>query len=274
MSEEQIVEKTEPQIQTEKEARLMGWVEKEAYRDGEHWVDAETFVKRGKEINPILRKNNEILLRKLAERDAEVTEIKKVAKEFEKFQKDAAENKVVELQKELVTLREQKKEAISRSDGETVVAIDEAIDALKEQQIEAKKAPVSTAPEKQPVIFDQLVVDWMAENKWFTADEKYTRIADAVGLSINQTYPNLKGKEFFEKLDEELEEVLPQKYKKQSRTSPVEGSSTSSNRPTGPKSKKTYESLPSDAKQACDRYVKTIPGYTKEKYLEDYDWSE
>ena len=69
MSEEQIVEKTEQQIQVEKEARTLGWVPQSEYRDGDHFVDAETFVKRGKEINPILRKNNEILLRKLAERD-------------------------------------------------------------------------------------------------------------------------------------------------------------------------------------------------------------
>lgn len=80
-------QKQEQLAAVEKEARLLGWVPKEDFRDGDHWVDAETFVKRGKEINPILRKNNEILLKKLDAANAEVAEVKKVAKEFEKFQK-------------------------------------------------------------------------------------------------------------------------------------------------------------------------------------------
>jgi len=40
------------------------------------------FVKRGKEINPILRKNNEKLMQKLNERDAEIADIRKTAEEF------------------------------------------------------------------------------------------------------------------------------------------------------------------------------------------------
>jgi hypothetical protein len=263
--------KTDEQIQVEKEARLMGWVEKEDYRDGDHWVDAEAFVKRGKEINPILRKNNETLLKKLEAANLEVAEIKKVAKEFEKFQKEAADRKVGELTKELNELREKKKIAVSSGDGEAVVLIDEAIDAVKEQQVEAKKVP-EKAPEKPPVTLDPLVTEWMDKNTWFTADDKYTRIADAIGTSINANFPHLSGKAFFEKLDEELEEVLPAKYKKTQRSSPVESGTGSSNRPTGSSTKQSYANLPADAKAACDRYVKQGL-MTKEAYVESYDWS-
>lgn len=268
MSDEPIV-KTEEQIQIEKEARLMGWVDKSEYRDGEHWVDAPEFVKRGKEINPILRKNNETLLKKLAERDNEIAEVRKVAKEFEKFQKEAAEKKVSELQKELVELREKKKEAVSRSDGEAVVAIDEAIDVVKEQQVEAKKAPEPEPVKPAPVTLDPIVTEWMDDNKWFTSDDKYTRIADAIGKQLWDNHPELKGKAFFERLDEELQEVLPAKYKKQARTSPVEGSSTSTSRPTASRNRQTYENLPADAKEACDRFVKQKL-MTKERYVEVY----
>ena len=272
MSEEQIVEKTEAQVAVEKEARLLGWVEKEEYRDGDHWVDAETFVKRGKEINPILRKNNETLLKKLAERDAEIAEVKKVAEEFKKFTKEVADRKVSELQKELSELREKKKVAISSGDGDAVVALDEQIDVIKEQQAEAKKAPpVEQKKTPDPVVLDPLVVSWMEENVWFTQDDKYTRIADAIGVSINANFPNLKGKEFFKKLDEELEDVLPSKYRKTQRGSPVEGSNNTS-RPSGSKSKQSYDNLPADAKAACDRYVKQGL-MTKEQYVNDYAWS-
>lgn len=258
--------------QVEKEARLMGWVDKSEYRDGEHWVDAETFVKRGKEINPILRKNNETLLKKLEESQREIAEVKKVASEFQKFQKEQAERKVKSIETELAALREEKKAAISAGDGEKAVGIDDQIDALKEEKKEAAKAPAKEAPPAAAAL-DPIIVDWMAENEWFTSDTKYTRIADAIGMEINQKFPELSGKKFFEKLDEELAEVLPEKYKKTPRRTPVESGSTTTGGTRGTKNKQSYDHLPADAKAACDKYVKTIPGYTREQYVADYDWS-
>ena len=274
MSEQENKEnqQTPEQVQVEKDARTMGWVPKEDFRDGDHWVDAETFVKRGKEINPILRKNNETLLKKLEEAQKEVAEVKKVAKEFEAFQKEATGRKLLDMEKQLKDLKEQKKAAVSASDGDSVVAIDEAIDVVKEEQaaIKAKeKEPKVEKPE--PVTYDPIINEWLDENTWFTSDMKMQRIADAVGVSVNQQFPHLKGKAFFEKLDEELDEILPEKYKKKTRTSPVEGSSQGTSRPskTG---KNTYENLPSDAKTACDRFVKQGL-MTKEQYVSEFDFS-
>lgn len=277
MSEEQVVvQKNEAQEQqvaaVEKEARLMGWVPKEEFRDGEHWVDAETFVKRGKEINPILRKNNETLLKKLEAAEKEVAAVKQAAAEFKAFQKENAERKVKELEKQLQELKEQKKTAISQADGDAVVAIDEQIDAVKAEQQEAKKLPKEEKPAAPEVVFDPVITSWMDENKWFGDDQKYTRVADAIGASISQEFPHLKGKAFFEKLDEELQEVLPEKYKKKSsRPNPVEGAASTPTRPVGGK-KQTYENLPADAKAACDRFVKQ--GFmTREQYVADYEWN-
>jgi hypothetical protein len=281
MSEEnnenqEVVTPNENQVAAEKEARLLGWVPKEEFRDGDHWVDAEAFVKRGKEINPILRKNNETLLKKLDEANREIAEVKKVAKEFEKFQKENADRQVKQLSLELQTLKEQKKLAITQGDGEQVVAIDEAIDAVKEQQVAAKYVePVKEDKKPEPSgALDPILVSWMGENDWFTKDTKFTRIADSIGAQINLEYPNLQGKAFLEKLDEELQEVLPDKYKKTTRRSPVEGANNSdTGRPNSGSGRHSYANLPPEAKAACDKYVKTIPGYTRESYLADYDWS-
>ena len=272
MSEEQGSENqvTEVQAQAEKEARLMGWVPKEEFRDGDHWVDAEAFVKRGKEINPILRKNNETLLKKLEESQREIVEVKKVAKEFEKFQKDMSERKVQELEHQLRELKEQKKTAIKESDGEAVIAIDDAIDAIKQEQLDAK-APKKEEPKAaEPVQLDPIVTTWMEENEWFTTDQKMSRVADAIAAELSQSNPTLKGKAFFDKLDEELQEVMPEKYKKKTRSSPVEGNTSPASR-SGSGKKHSYESLPSDAKEACNRFVKAGL-MTREQYLADYEW--
>lgn len=270
MSEEQSQEQVQQSI--EKEARVLGWVPKEDFRDGDSWVDAETFVKRGKEINPILRKNNEILLNKLNAATAEIAEVKKAAKEFEAFQKAQADRKVKEITTQLEGLKQARKEAISQGDGDTVVNIEEQIDSLKAEKQAAQEEIKAPKEESKPAeqVLDPLVVGWMEKNTWFGLDRKLTAFADEVGKELNATQPNLRGQDFFDALDDALVEAMPSKFSKKGRTNPVEGGSSNSRPNSG--GAKSYKNLPADAKAACDRFVKQ--GFmTQEDYVRDYDWS-
>ena len=124
---------------TEYEARMFGWVPREEFRGSDDdWVDAETFVRRGKEIMPILRKNNEKLLKELDVAKKAAEEARTVAKEFREFQKQQYEKKVAEYESQLDQLKQAKREAITQGDGDRVLAIDDAMDELKEQRQEAK----------------------------------------------------------------------------------------------------------------------------------------
>lgn len=273
MSEANEEQQTEAQVATEKEARVLGWVPKEEFRDGDHWVDADAFVKRGKEINPILRKNNEILLKKLDEAKREIDAVKKVANEFGEFQKEATKRKVADLENQLLALKEQKKLAIKEADGEAVVDIEDAIAEVKAQQVEAKQ--VKPEPKQEvvaPVALDPIITKWMEDNTWFTTDNKLTRIADIIGADLNITSPELKGKAFFDQLDKELENVLPEKYKKKPRGNPVEGN-TSGGRTANSK-KHSFDNLPKEAQQACDRMIKQGFKMTRDFYVAEYDWSD
>ena len=89
----------QPSEDFEGEARAQGWVPQEEFRGRENdWVDAETFVKRGREILPIVRKNNEKLLKELKEARAIAEEARSTAKEFQKFQKEQYERKAKDLE--------------------------------------------------------------------------------------------------------------------------------------------------------------------------------
>src|SRR6266436_2695776 len=76
----------------EEEASRDGWVPKDEFHGAESdWVDAATFVERGKAINPILRKNNERLMKEINKQKAEIEELRLTTKEFgEEFQKMTA----------------------------------------------------------------------------------------------------------------------------------------------------------------------------------------
>jgi hypothetical protein len=279
MSEENVSEQQEQasggEDQVQKEARIFGWVPKEEFRGSEDdWVDAEVFVKRGKEINPILRKNNETLLKKLEEKSKEIDSIKASVEEFKAFQKEAFERKQVEYQAQIAELKAKKKEAIAEGNGDLVVDIDDQLDAIKEEQREAKqeaeKKPVEAPKTDLPE--DPALQEWIGRNDWFGQDTEMTDMANGLGASVRRQFPHLSGRAFLDKLDEKIAEYFPHKaLGNKARGSTVD---TSGNvRGGSGNGKKSYDNLPADAKAACDRFIKNGWIKNKQEYVDSYDWN-
>ena len=172
------VETPEVDEETLKEAKRQGWVPQEEFRGRENdWVDAETFVKRGREILPIVRKNNEKLLKELKEAKAAAEEAKTVAKEFQKFQKEQYERKEKELVAQIEQLRIARREAISSGDGERVDELEQTQDLLKEELQQTRAA--ANAPTSQPQQEnkpDPALQAWLEKNDWFGNDRRTTGI--------------------------------------------------------------------------------------------------
>ena len=260
--------------QYESEARAQGWVAADEFRGSESdWVDAETFVRRGKEIMPILRKNNEKLLKELGEAKKMAEEARETAKEFREFQKQQFERKTKDLESQLENLKQAKREAITQGDGDRAIAIDDAMDAIKEERLEAKaevKKAEEAAKATPQITEDPMLNAWIDRNDWFGKDTKMTAVANSLGVELRRENPSLIGEAFLKKLDEELAEMIPEKFGKKKTPNPMEGTSSTNTRPvTG--GKKSYNSLPPEAKAACDRFVKQGL-MTKEQYVADYDW--
>jgi hypothetical protein len=259
------------------EAGAQGWVAKEDYRGNESdWVDAETFVRRGKEIMPILRKNNEKLLKELKEARSIAEEARSTAREFQKFQKEQYERKAKDLEGQLVQLKQAKRDAVSSGDGDRVVEIDDAMDLIKQDVVEARAEATRepTQAVQSPPQPDENLQAWLDRNDWFGQDKRITDITNTIGKSITEEFPTLKGKAFLDKLDEELATTFPERFGKKKRSNPMDGSAatTTSGRPSS--AKKSYENLPTEAKAACDRFLKQGLIKSKEAYVAEYDWSE
>lgn len=264
----------EVNAEVEKNARHFGWVPKEEFRGNpDTWVDAETFEKRGKEINPILRANNERLKKELEVREEkhnkELAELRAATEEFKSFQKESFERKQKQLQDELQSLKDQRKEALRDNDADLVIELEDRIDVIKEEQSK-KPEKVAEVPKAETVILDPSLSEWMGNNEWFGVDVENTEIVNALGATIRRQFPNLQGKDFLAKLDERIEARLPElRGNKNQDRSIVDSSSTRGSTPT---KKKSYDNLPADAKAACDRYVKQKL-MTQQEYIAAYDWS-
>ena len=277
MSENDTSNNDDAGSEVQHEAESQGWVPKERYRGNESdWVDAETFVKRGREILPILRKNNENLVKDLNQTKEELKQFREAAEEFKKFQRESYERKTADYERRIQEIKESRAQAISDGDGQKVNALDDALDEAKEDLKEAKQAvkDVVSVPEAPtPTSIDPNLQSWLDKNTWFGEDRRMTSIANGIGESLRLEFPGLKGQAFLEKLDEVLTDEFPNRFgnkTKGSTSSRVESGSGRQGR--GNSNAQSYDNLPADAKSACDRFVKQKL-MTREQYVADFDWS-
>ena len=247
------VEVSEVDEETLAEAKRQGWVPQSDYNGPEdRWVDADTFVKKGKEINALLRKDNEFLKR-------EVSEMKTTMMEFKKFHADTEKRAY---DRAMLDLRDQKKEAINTGDGDKVLQIDDAIDELKQARAIEK---VEVRPSNQP---DPTFVQWNEDNPWFGKDTELTEEANLIGEVIKRKQPTLIGEAFLDEVTKRVKKAYPEKFTNtnRARPSPVEGTTAPK---SNQKSGKGYNDLPPEAKQACQKFEKQGL-ITREAYLKEY----
>lgn len=270
--QEQEQQSTPEQLAVENEARLYGWKPKEEF-DGDEteWRSAEDFVKRGKEINPILRKNNERLKREIDAQAAELQELKLTVKEFgEMYQKmsNGAHDRAI------ADAKEQRRAALAAGDHVLADELADHIADLKESAKNTKAPKVSETPQVNEQ-GRKIFTDWAEENSsWYNSETNpaILPLVDGVALRLAKTNRALVGtREFLDMVKEEVKRLSPHTFVNGARRtgSPVSGSGATRSG-AGAKTGKSYNDLPPEAQKACDRFVKNIPGYTREKYLESY----
>lgn len=268
MSDNQELDNVVEPSASEVEAKQFGWVPLEDFKgDPEDWRDADTFLKRGKEINGFLRKDLEKLKSNLAQKDAEIREVKETMAEFAKFHKETEERAY---KRAIEDIKRAKAEAVNLGDGDKVVELDEQLDALKE----AQKTITAPAPKQEaPSGPSKEYLAWVKTNLWFETDKELRALANVVSQEITLDTPGLSDAEYLEEITKRVKEAAPDKFENPNRrTSTVTGSSDG-RAPAGRTPKKSYDNLPPEAKAACDKFVKNIKGYTVDDYLKDYDWS-
>ena len=222
----------------EERARRMGWTDQETFRgDKAKWVDAATFVKNGEESLPILRER----LRTMERTNADLS---KTAAEFKKMSDSAFDRAYKKAKSDLEAEIEAKAAA---GDGKG------AKEAAKElAELEGEKKERDAAGDRDPV-FDA----WVAENSWYTQDTELAAEAEGVALILRKRGVKTDGVTFLNDVKSELKKRFPEKF-----SNPRRAAGGGVERPSGGgeggggASKKGWESLPAEAKEAGERYIK------------------
>lgn len=236
----------------EEQARAQGWSPKEEWRGPEDkWVDAETFLKRGEEIAPVMRERNKHLTRDIAEmKQLLQIQHQSIAKAREQGYRQAIEE-----------LNEKQREAVRNAD-------EEAFDAAERKKAKILKAYDEEHQAQQPQI-DPVFIEWCEDNEWYQNDPDLAAYADGIGPRVARE-SGMSGKKLLDEVAKRVKKTFHHKFAnpRRSEASAVEPSAAT----LTPKKGKTFESLPPEAKKNCDRFMKIIPGFTREDYLADYDW--
>ncbi|MGH7748486.1 MAG: hypothetical protein ACREQ5_27565, partial [Candidatus Dormibacteria bacterium] len=192
---------------TEVEARLEGWRPQDEYHgDPERWIDAETFVKRGREINPILKASNDRLKRDMAEMRSQLARNELATKELQEYNSKIA---VRAYERALATLKAERKEALVEGDMVKVSDLDDAIESTRE----SKPIPVPESSKPSTPAIDPVFIEWQQENTWYSdKNQDLMDYANAVGIRLHREQPSLAGADFLTKITSTVKKAFPDKF--------------------------------------------------------------
>lgn len=237
----------------ESEARKHGWTPKEEFKGDPHkWVDAETFVKRADEVMPFLQKQNKALKR-------EIDDLKRTMKQAQDFYTKAEQRAYKQA---LADLEARHAEAVETGD---VAAAKKVMADMRDLENDFAPAPANDEP-----VFDERqaraeLAEWVEKTGWYGPDEQRTKYADMQADLMGPAKDWPGGQKAWLA---ELESRVERKF-----TAPKPAvANPGGSRPGARGGAKSYADLPADAKRQCDRFVKIIPGFTREQFVKDYQW--
>lgn len=253
--------------ETETKARRLGWVPLEEFKgDPDKHRSAEEFLERGFNMLPLLQRDNDRLHRGMSRLEKRLEDQSRTFEEFQKFSEKAEERAYKRAKSELEAKRDS---AIQNADTASAQQAIRELNALESDRPAPKTEP---SKDNKPAP-DPVFQDWMAENAWFTADPALQGYATKIFGQLEKTQPGVPPAQLLAETKKRVMDKFPEEFGINPRREAAAAVSTPSGGAAVSKKKgKTYEDLPAEAKRACDKFVKTIPGYTRDKYVADYEW--
>ena len=271
----------------EGEARKLGWAPRDKWRGkAEEFVEAGEFLRRGREVLPIVRSQvdqtraeNEKLRQELAATRADFDRrVKTTERMTERLLQQQQAQMVAEFE-------EKKRAAAATGDAKAYDAVvRQEQTAIARAADVAKEAAKDTAPPPQGQQPPPEVQEWSKKNEWFFRDRPLAMEAEALHVALLQEQPGLSLADNLERVTETIKQRYPQKFGGQQQASTrergfsaVEGGSSSS-RVGASSRERGWKELPSEARAACEQMLrngrlKGDPKKVQESYARTY-WEE
>lgn len=256
----------EQQDQFIDKAKRLGWTPKDEFKgDPDRWVDAETFVKRGDEVLPILKANNRKLEKALDNLRAENAEMKATFKEFSEHHTKTVQAQYKNAMRDLEARQAQAAEV---GDVEGVKEITREItDLTKEMETKPPAPKADNQPAVDPA-FQEAFDEWHEDNAWFQKDRPMTLFA--LDLDAELAEKGMSPAKRFAEITKQVKAEFPHKFENQRRNQPAAVEAAGS--PAGRKAGKGWADLPPEAKAQADRFIRQGLIKDRDAYVKDYQF--
>ncbi len=250
--------------EAETKAKRLGWVPKDEFKgDPEKHRSAEEFLERGEAMLPFLKRDNDKLHQSMTKLERRLEEQAQTFTKFVEFSSKAEER----------AYKKAKTELEAKLDGAIETADVAGARQVRKEIAELEEAKPEPVEVRTPTVqLDPIIQGWIAENEWFQRDKALNAVAVDIFGELEQEKPGVSKAELLAETKRQVMDKFPKKFG----LNPNRDNAAAVSTPGGvaPKKKagKTYDDLPADAKAACTKFVRTIPGYTREKYVKDYEW--
>lgn len=221
-----------------------GWVPQDEWDgDPDQWRPAREFLDRGE------------LFKKIEDQNRTIKEFKKALQDFQSHHTKVRET---EYKRALEALKAQKKTALEEGNADAVVAIDDRIDLVREEQSRLRETPqtqVDSSPNPE-------FISWVERNKWYENDRAMKAFADELGRELH-----LRGNEpadVLKEVERQVKAEFSHKFRNPNRdkSAAVEGSSAKGSG----KGSDSYQ-LSDEERRVMQRFIRTIPGFSEKDYI-------
>jgi hypothetical protein len=251
------------------EARELGWLPKEEFKgDPSRWTDAETFVRKGDVVMPIIKAENKRLKRKIEDLEKQ---FRQASTHFSKAEERAYE-------RALADLTAKQEAAVESGDLAAHRAISKEIGELSK---EMPGKPVQATKEQATEAWDE----FREENSWYDR----ANLASATEIEVNARlyYDRMVEKhlakteemppaDFFGFIGDLVREKYPLVGRKPARERPPSDVAPATPNRGGTRGK-TWADMDPEARRIGERlaekWVKSGLLKSKDDYLKSYDWS-
>jgi hypothetical protein len=290
----------------EERASNMGWKPREQWvGDPERWVPADQFIENADRRLDYARKTNKNLERQVTQLQKSNLELKSALDglrgdmgEFVSFHKDAADRAAKAAYAQALKDAKGKQEAAFESGNRdafnaATAELDQLIQSHPAVTGQADRKPEVKQPEKreggtgnpdldkwleaEPGALD----DWLTKNQWYNEDADMADYAEKVDRLLHRKHRlGIPQSEQLELVTEEVKKKFPS-YKDWTNNERKKVATVESSGDSGPVAgKKSYASLPPEAKKQCDKWAGvdgsgktgTMPGFTREEFVKTYKW--
>jgi hypothetical protein len=144
-------------------------------------------------------------------------ELKETRKALKMLQEHHTKVRETEYNRALTELKALQKQHLEEGNADGYLQTTELLTDLKAEQ-KAREVISAAVPQQQGV--DPRFTSWTERNQWYAKDAEMRKFADAVGLGLNKTNPELDPEEILEYVSKEVKQRFKDKFENPNRNKP------------------------------------------------------